>query len=159
MYARDYASIATPIGAATVIAEGGAITSVRIGDAPPESRSSEIVREALDQLEAWFAGERRDFLLPLAQSRTARGAALRAGLMAVQYGECMSYGALARQLGSSARAIGQLCARNPIPIIVPCHRILGGGGAFGAFSAGSGPTTKAWLLAHEQRHRPFELTG
>lgn len=159
MYARDQGSIATPIGVVSVTAQDEAITAIRIGDAAIAPGSSDIVRAALDQLEAWFAGERRDFDLPLAKSRTDRGATLRAGLIAVGYGDSMSYGALAQRLGSSARAIGQLCARNPIPIIVPCHRILGAGGALGAFSGGDGPSTKAWLLAHEQRHRPFELTA
>jgi methylated-DNA-[protein]-cysteine S-methyltransferase len=77
--------------------------------------------------------------------------AVRAGLIAVGYGETLSYGALARALGSSPRAIGQLCARNPFPIVVPCHRVLGEGGRLGNYSGGDGPKTKSWLLEHERR--------
>lgn len=159
MYARDQASIATPIGVVTIIASGELIDSVHIGGAAVSRGTSETARNAADQLEAWFAGERQDFALNLQAPVTPRGMALRDGLIAVSYGATMSYGELARHLGSAPRAIGQLCARNPYPIIVPCHRILGSGGVLGAYSAGDGPTTKAWLLAHEQRHQPFALTA
>ena len=64
----------------------------------------------------------------------------------------MSYGALAQETGSAARAIGQACARNPFPILVPCHRVLGAGGVLGAYSAGEGPHTKSRLLDLE-RHQ------
>jgi len=149
MYARDTGGIATPIGPVSIEIEQGAVARVILGGAIAPAGST-AAREALHQLEAYFAGERRDFDLPLAPARTMRGSELRAGLIAVGYGETLSYGALARRLGSAPRAIGQLCARNPLPIIVPCHRVLGAGGAFGAYSAGDGPTTKAWLLAHEK---------
>jgi methylated-DNA-[protein]-cysteine S-methyltransferase len=92
-----------------------------------------------------------DFDIALAPANTLRGQALRGGLIGVGYGTTLSYGALARQLGSGARAVGQLCARNPFPIVVPCHRILGSGG-LGHYSAGDGITTKQWLLDHERRH-------
>lgn len=159
MYARDLASTATPIGIVTVAAIGDRLESVRIGDDTVSRGTSSVARTAIDQIDAWFAGERIDFAVALVQPATDRGEELRQGLVAVGYGETISYGALARQLGSSPRAIGQLCARNPYPIIVPCHRVLGAGGVLGAYSAGDGATTKAWLLAHEQRHRPFTLTG
>ena len=159
MYARDQASIATPIGVVTIIASGEVIDSVHIGDASVSRGTSETVRDAADQLDAWFAGQRQDFALNLQPPSTARGLALRDGLIAVGYGVTMSYGELARRLSSAPRAIGQLCARNPYPIIVPCHRILGQRGVLGAYSAGDGPKTKAWLLAHEQRRQPFALTA
>jgi len=71
--------------------------------------------------------------------------------MAIPPGETISYGALARIAGSSPRAIGQACARNPFPIVVPCHRVVGSGGAIGHYSAGRGIITKSWLLDHERR--------
>lgn len=151
MYARDHALIATPLG--TIRIEGGEsqISAVSIGiDGALSAGSAAAVREASDQLEQWFAGERRDFSVAMAPSPTPRGEALRAGLVAVGYGETLSYGALARRLGSSPRAIGQLCARNPFPILVPCHRVLGSGGALGNYSGGDGPKTKSWLLEHER---------
>ena len=152
MYARDHAGIATPIGTVRIEGDEARLTAVRIGgEAAPAKGSAAMVRAAAEQLAQWFAGERRDFDLALAPAATPRGETLRAALIAVGYGETLSYGALARGTGSSARAIGQLCARNPFPIIVPCHRVLGSGGALGHYSAGEGPATKSWLLEHERR--------
>jgi methylated-DNA-[protein]-cysteine S-methyltransferase len=153
MYARDHALIATPIGTVRVEGDDAALTAIRIGGEGARAKASAAsVRDAAEQLEQWFAKERETFELRLAVAGTARGEALRAGLIAVGYGETLSYGALARMLASSPRAIGQLCARNPFPIVVPCHRVLGSGGALGAYSAGEGPRTKSWLLEHERRH-------
>ncbi|TGX53317.1 methylated-DNA--[protein]-cysteine S-methyltransferase [Sphingomonas gei] len=153
MYARDHALIATPIGAIRIEGGEAVLDAIRIGaDGAPASGSTSAVRLAAEQLAQWFAGERDAFDVPLAPAGSARGETLRNGLIAVGYGETLSYGALARALGSSPRAIGQLCARNPFPILVPCHRILGGGGALGAYSAGDGPRTKSWLLEHERQH-------
>ncbi|MDV3458598.1 methylated-DNA--[protein]-cysteine S-methyltransferase [Sphingomonas sp. HF-S4] len=152
MYARDHAGIATPIGPIRIEGDETALTSIRIGNAGTMSKgSAAAVRAAAEQLEQWFAKEREDFDLPLVPTGTPRGDALRAGLIAVGYGETLSYGALAQLLGSSPRAIGQLCARNPYPIVVPCHRVLGSGGALGQYSGGDGPKTKSWLLEHERR--------
>ena len=153
MYARDHALIATPIGAIRVEGNETVLTGIRIGgEGAPSAGSAAAVRAAAEQLEQWFAKEREAFDLPLAPAGTPRGEELRAGLIAIGYGETLSYGALARVLGSSPRAIGQLCARNPFPIVVPCHRVLGSGGALGHYSGGDGPKTKSWLLEHERRH-------
>lgn len=153
MYARDHALIATPVGPILIEGEDAALSRIRIGvDAVAAKGTSAAVRSGAEQLEQWFAGEREAFDLVLLPATTDRGDALRQGLIAVAYGATLSYGALARQLCSSARAIGQLCARNPFPIIVPCHRVLGDGGKLGAYSAGDGPKTKFWLLEHERRH-------
>ncbi|ATY33116.1 methylated-DNA--[protein]-cysteine S-methyltransferase [Sphingomonas psychrotolerans] len=153
MYARDHALIATPIGTIRLEGDDEVLTAIRIGDAgAPVKAAAAAVRAAAEQLEQWFAKQRETFDLPLTPAGTPRGEALRAGLIAVGYGEMLSYGALARTLGSSPRAIGQLCARNPFPIVVPCHRVLGSGGTLGAYSAGDGPKTKSWLLEHERRH-------
>lgn len=152
MYARDHALIATPLGTIRIEGEDAWISAVRIGaDGAPSRGTAAAVREAADQLESWLAGALQEFTVPMEPAATPRGGELRAGLVAVRYGETLSYGALARQLGSSPRAIGQLCARNPFPILVPCHRVLGAGGALGAYSGGEGPKTKSWLLEHERR--------
>lgn len=152
MYARDHALIATPIGPIRI--EGDAtVESIRIGTEGPLARGNSIaVLAAVEQLERWFAGELRCFDLPLEPASTPRGEELRKGLIAIGYGETLSYGALARLLGSAPRAIGQLCARNPFPIVVPCHRVTGAGGTLGHYSGGDGPKTKAWLLDHERHH-------
>lgn len=155
MYARDEALIATPIGGVRINADGERLTAIRIepeksGDIAP---TTDLLRNAVEQLRQWFAGERRAFDLPLAPAATPRGQALRDGMIGIGYGETLSYGALSRQLASSPRALGQACARNPFPIVVPCHRVLNADGSLGAYSGGDGPTTKKWLLDHEQRHR------
>lgn len=153
MYARDHALIATPIGAIRVEGDETVLTGIRIGgDGAPSPGNSAAVRATVEQLEQWFAKEREIFDLPLAPAGTPRGEELRAGLIAIGYGDTLSYGALARILGSGPRAIGQLCARNPFPIVVPCHRVIGSGGTLGHYSGGDGPKTKSWLLEHERRH-------
>ncbi|OYW23464.1 MULTISPECIES: methylated-DNA--[protein]-cysteine S-methyltransferase [unclassified Sphingomonas] len=155
MYARDQAILATPIGAIRLIAIDGQLLSLTIEPTQPlVAAETALLKNVQIQLDQWFLGERKVFDLPLLPVATVRGQALRDGIIDIGYGETSSYGALARQIASSARAIGQACARNPLPIIVPCHRVLSAGNVLGAYSGGNGPKTKAWLLAHEQRHRP-----
>lgn len=155
MYARDHALIATPIGPIRIEGDDRQLLRITIDAEGAAARGGTTpVRNAAEQLAQWFAGDRRSFDLPLAPSATQRGALLRDGLVAVPFGATVSYGELARALQSSARAIGQLCARNPFPLVVPCHRVLNQGGGLGAYSAGQGPVTKSWLLDHERR-----LTG
>ena len=157
MYARDIARIATPVGMIAVEGDATALHAVRIdASGTTVSGSTDPVRRAVEQLEQWFAGERTHFDLPLAPAATLRGQVLRDALIAVGYGATVSYGELARTTASSARAIGQACARNPFPIIAPCHRILNANGRLGAYSAGLGPITKHWLLDHERRHAPTD---
>jgi methylated-DNA-[protein]-cysteine S-methyltransferase len=148
MYARDHATIATPIGFVRV--EGDeSINRITIDrDGTAKRASGDAIRAAADQLEAYFAGERLTFNLRLAPLRSPRGEALRAAIVAVVAGKTASYGAVATPIGSSARAIGQACRNNPLPIVVPCHRIVGG---TGHYSAGDGIATKNWLLDHERR--------
>lgn len=154
MYARDHALIATPIGPMRVEGDETAVLRVVIGaDGPATNGSATPVRAAAEQLLAYFAGDLKAFDLPLPALASPRGQELRDGLIALRYGETASYGELARRLESGARAIGQLCARNPLPVIVPCHRVTAAGGALGNYSAGDGPATKIWLLEHERRYR------
>ena len=150
MYARDAASIATPIGLVRVTGTGDRIDAIDIGVEDGSTSGAPAILEALRQIDAYFAGRLTVFDLPLARSPTPRGADLRQAIVDIAYGTTASYGTLAKTIGSSPRAIGQACARNPFPIIVPCHRILGAGGALGAYSAGEGPITKSRLLDHER---------
>lgn len=153
MYAREQAIIATPIGIVRIVGSENRWISLSIGDdqqlIPPRSL---LLTRAAVQLAEWFAGTRQHFDLPLMPIDSDRGRVLRDGLIAIPFGQTTSYGALSKALHSSPRAIGQACARNTLPIIVPCHRVVSTGGALGAYSAGDGPATKAWLLAHEQRY-------
>lgn len=154
MYARDHALIATPIGAIRIEGDDAQLHRIMIlADSSAERcGSADAVRRGAEQIAQWLAGERTEFDVLLAPATTPRGAAMRAGLVSIEYGMTISYGMLAHQIGSSALAIGQACARNPFPIVVPCHRVLGAGGALGHYSAGDGPATKLWLLDHERHH-------
>lgn len=152
MYGPEPAAVATPIGLILIEGDDQRLTAIRFGPAGP-TRHGEgaAVREAARQIAAWFEGKLTQFDLDLAPAATARGQVLREAVMAIGHGETVSYGELARRVGSSARAIGQACARNPFPLVVPCHRVVQAGGALGPYSAGEGPATKAWLLAAEKR--------
>lgn len=152
-YARDEARIATPIGVLHLVGGDAALASVRIDveNGAVSRGTAHAVRVAAEQIERWFAGELRAFDVPLEPARTTRGSALRQGMTNISYGETISYGVLARQIGSSARAMGQACARNPFPLIVPCHRVTASGGALGHYSGGRGPETKRWLLDFERK--------
>ena len=153
-YARDMAVLTTPIGSVRIEGSADVVHAVRILNEreAPHRADGPAVLAAAAQLEAWFEGALRQFDLALAPPATPRGLALRQGLIDVRYGDTVTYGVLAARLGSASRAIGQLCARNPFPIVVPCHRVLSSGGAPERYSAGDGPRTKSWLLDHERLH-------
>ncbi|RYE03496.1 MAG: methylated-DNA--[protein]-cysteine S-methyltransferase [Sphingomonadales bacterium] len=152
-YARDTAILTTPIGSVRIEGDDDAIAAIRIltERETPRRADSPAVIAAAEQLEAWFEGALQRFELALAPPPTPRGLALRQGLIDVGYGETVTYGILAQRLGSASRAIGQLCSRNPFPIVVPCHRVLSSSGGPEHYSAGEGPKTKSWLLDHERR--------
>lgn len=142
---------ATPIGPVTVESDGMELVAIRMGGQPnPVPSTDPLLAETMSQIGDWFAGRRTDFDLPLAPANSPRGNELRAAICAIPYGEVESYGEVARHAGSGPRAIGQACRRNPFPIVVPCHRVIGAGQAIGHYSGGEGIVTKRWLLAHEQ---------
>jgi methylated-DNA-[protein]-cysteine S-methyltransferase len=147
-------TIETPIGPVRIASEDGRIARIAIDASPqPDSVGDEaLLDEAAAQMAAYFAGKIDAFDLPLVPAGTPRGAALRAAICSVPAGETITYGALARTAGSGPRAIGQACARNRLPIIVPCHRIVASDG-LGPYSAGGGPVTKDWLLRHESKEK------
>lgn len=152
MYAAGFALIATPIGIVRVSGVHDRLTAITIEPAADVEHDGDdaAVREAARQLRGYFAGTLDRFDLPLAPASTPRGEELRAALIAIPHGEHRTYGALAAQYDSSARAIGAVCRTNPFPLVVPCHRVVSSGPTE-FYSAGAGPATKAWLLAHERR--------
>jgi methylated-DNA-[protein]-cysteine S-methyltransferase len=101
-------------------------------------RTEEPFREVIAQLEAYFAGELRRFDLALAPEGTPFQREVWSALVKIPYGETVSYGALARRLGRSkgSRAVGAANGRNPIPIIIPCHRVIGADGSLTGFGGG-----------------------
>jgi len=151
MYARDFALIATPIGMVRLLGDKDWLDAISIErDVQPEVAGAGALAECAAQISAYFARRLTVFDLPLRPLASPRGAAMRDAMIAIGFGETQSYGALARSIGSGARAIGQACARNPLPIVVPCHRVTNADGSLGAYSAGDGPATKRWLLGHER---------
>lgn len=138
-------SLESPFGPITVTEDGDRITALSWhggrGDHTP------LLDAAAAQIGEYFAGRRQTFDLPLAFGTGFRGDFLRA-LAAIPFGETRTYGDLAKELGVSAQAIGQACGSNRIPILIPCHRVLGTG-HLGGFSAPGGIETKVALLRHE----------
>ncbi|MCV2866203.1 methylated-DNA--[protein]-cysteine S-methyltransferase [Albidovulum sediminicola] len=135
-----------PLGRLVLTEADGAITRLEWAVAVPEGGSS-LLEEACRQLGDYFAGTRQAFDLPILFPSGLVGAVMRA-MCAIPFGETRTYGDLAKELGAPAQAIGQACGANPVPVIVPCHRILGASG-LGGFSAPGGVETKVALLKHE----------
>jgi methylated-DNA-[protein]-cysteine S-methyltransferase len=140
-------TIESPVGALTITEGDGAITRLAWGRAT-ENTETPLLRRAARQLEAYFAGRLRDFDLPLAPEGTAHQRRVWRAMVEIPFGQTESYGSIAGRLGSAAQAVGQACGANPIPVIVPCHRVVAAGG-LGGFSGGAGVATKEILLAHE----------
>ena len=145
----------TPIGLIGIGESGGVLTRLAFlrEDAALVESSSALVDEAFWQLDAWFAGRLKQFSLPLVEPRSEFERRVREAMLGIPYGETASYGELAAAIGSpgAARAVGTACARNPVPIVVPCHRVLGAGGRIGGYLGGT--ETKRWLLDFERRNR------
>ncbi|MFC9289420.1 methylated-DNA--[protein]-cysteine S-methyltransferase, partial [Streptomyces sp. NPDC057052] len=123
----------------------------RLGAEPVESPGSPLLREAIRQVDAYFAGERRDFELPLDWSLISgfNRQVLRELASGVPYGAVVGYGDLARRVGQpgAAQAVGTAMGANPLPVVVPCHRVVESDGGIGGF--GGGVETKRRLLALE----------
>ncbi|MBF9058974.1 methylated-DNA--[protein]-cysteine S-methyltransferase [Rhodobacterales bacterium HKCCSP123] len=141
------AALDTPLGPVWVEARDGVITASGWGEAARRS-DDPLIAEALLQLAEYFRGSRQVFDLPLEHGRTGFRAAVLAALSAIPFGETRTYGEVSKQIGAPAQAIGQACGANPLPILIPCHRVLGAKG-LGGFSAPGGIEAKVWLLRHE----------
>lgn len=153
-------SLRTPIGELTLIASARGLRAVLwpgelpigtdIKTATRSGRAAAILEEAVLQLEEYFAGTRQDFDLPLDPVGTEFQRAAWDELRKIPFGETISYGEQARRLGDAnkSRAVGAANGRNPISIIVPCHRVVGSTGKLVGFAAGV--DVKEWLLQHER---------
>jgi methylated-DNA-[protein]-cysteine S-methyltransferase len=155
----NYAYLETPVGILLIAGNDAAVECIsfpRHGKAAkPEPGWQEsqrgAVAEAIRQLREYFAGGRTGFDLPLAPKGTEFQRAVWRQLQEIPYGETISYGELARRVGNrkAARAVGSANGANPLPIVIPCHRVIAGDGSIGGF--GGGLPTKEILLALEQR--------
>lgn len=139
------ATLQTPLGPISVREDNGVIAALHWHAADHDPTLLEA--EALSQLAEYFAHERQQFDLPLDYG-TGLHAQVRRAMCAIPLGETRTYGDLARDLNVPAQSIGQACGANPVPILIPCHRILGAQ-SLGGFSARGGVETKVWLLKHE----------
>lgn len=140
----------SPVGPLTLFEEDGAIVAVEWGW-PPESDQplAPVLEQARDQLDAYFDGMLQRFDLPLAPMGTPFQKKVWQALAAIPYGTTRTYGQLAAELGTAPRALGGACGRNPLPIIVPCHRVLAADGGLGGYSGLDGTDTKEFLLRLE----------
>jgi len=146
--------VESPLGTLRLVAADGALIGIWLPGrpgAPPAAAAGgdSVLEEARAQLDQYFAGRRRTFDLPLAPRGTAFQRAVWAALLDIPFGETRSYGGLARSLGrpSAARAVGAANGANPLPIVVPCHRVIGADGSLTGYAGGE--ERKRWLLRHE----------
>jgi methylated-DNA-[protein]-cysteine S-methyltransferase len=147
----------SPVGRLLLSADGSSLTGVRFppsrAAAPPADvvvdHFDPVLRATCEQLSEYFTGRRLAFELPLAAHGSDFQQRVWAGLSCIPFGETISYGELAARLGDkgASRAVGLANNRNPIPIIIPCHRVIGADGSLVGF--GGGLERKQWLLRHE----------
>ena len=141
-------SLPSPVGRLTLFEEGGAITALVWGG-KSAGKPTKLLEDAKRQLAAYFAGRRKGFDLPLVPEGSPTEQRVWALMAKIPYGETRSYGELARELKLSPRAIGRACGRNPLPIFLPCHRVVAADGELGGYSGEGGVETKRRLLQLE----------
>ena len=159
-----FTTVDTPIGVLTITADHAGLTRVLFeqwrhgagstsdwhrADSDPDSEAARVLTLATAQLGAYFDGSLQGFDLPLAPRGTPFQQRVWAALREIPYGTTISYGELARRIGKPAavRAAGGANARNPLAVVVPCHRVIGSDGSLTGF--GGGMERKQWLLEHE----------
>lgn len=147
------ARFVTPFGVLGIHCEADALTGIEFlaPNTAPQVPGSALAQAVCEQLEAYFADPDSRFDLPLRFGGTAHQNKVWQAMCAIPRGQTRQYGELASQLGSSPRAVGQACGNNPLPIIIPCHRVVSkaGVGGFNHRSGGYALEVKCWLLAHE----------
>ncbi len=147
----SYVSLNSAFGSLSIFEEAGVLVAVewgRAGEGPGEREAGEtpLLVEARKQMRAYFAGRLKEFDLPLAAKGTDFQLAAWRAMSGIPYGVTKTYSDIARGLASGPRAVGTACARNPLPVIVPCHRVVGRLGRLGGYTGGNGIATKKALL-------------
>jgi methylated-DNA-[protein]-cysteine S-methyltransferase len=143
-------SLHTPLGEVTISEDGGAIVALDWGRGR-DQEATPLLREASGQLQDYFDGKRMSFNLPLAPEGSDFQKRVWAALCAIPPGETRSYADIARTIRSAPRAVGGANGANPIPLFIPCHRVIAADGSLGGYSGGDGPATKRYLLHPERR--------
>jgi methylated-DNA-[protein]-cysteine S-methyltransferase len=143
-----HASLNSSFGSFTILEADGALVALEWAQAPAGDVSP-LLSEAIEQLEAYFNGHLCNFSLPLQPRGTPFQRHVWSRLREIPYGETCSYRSLALDLSTSPRALARACASNPLPILIPCHRVVSAGGGLGGYSGGDGFATKQALLRLE----------
>lgn len=141
-------SMHSPLGDLAISEDDGAVVAIDWGWGRDNTKTP-LLTEAKRQLEAYFDGKLKDFDLPLRAPGSAFQQRVWRAMAKIPYGVMLSYGDLAKKIGSAPRAIGGACGSNPIPIIVPCHRVVGAGNRLHGYSGAGGLDTKMALLKLE----------
>lgn len=141
-------TVDTQFGRLAVTEEESAITRLT-WDGAAEGVPTPLLEEAKRQIEAYDAGARHTFDLPLRVEGSDFQRAVCAAMLEIPFGETRTYGDIARATQHPAQAVGRACGHNPIPILIPCHRVMGAGGKLTGFSGKGGVETKVTLLRHE----------
>jgi methylated-DNA-[protein]-cysteine S-methyltransferase len=149
----------SPIGELTLTAVGGMLTGIHMNEQRhipkmPDwyERDDAGLAHVVEQLRAYFSGELTDFQIPMQMRGTEFQRRVWAALCEIPYGETISYGELAQRVDNpkASRAVGLANGRNPVAIVVPCHRVIGADGSLTGY--GGGLERKVWLLEHETAH-------
>lgn len=143
------ASFDSPLGHLTVSEEDGVISALVWGRFGNCARPSPLLAEAGAQLDAYFSNRLERFDLPIAFPSTPFLHGVMEALFSIRFGDTKTYGDIAAYVEGSPQAVGRACGANPVPIIIPCHRVIGATG-LGGFSGQGGVETKIWLLRHEK---------
>ena len=141
-------AVDTQFGRIGIEEQDGAIIRTK-WDGEPSGTPTTLLKEAAQQLIEYDQGTRTDFDLPFRVEGSAFQQAVCAVMAAIPFGETRTYGEIAKELGQSAQAVGSACGGNPIPILIPCHRVMGADGKLTGFSGKGGVETKVALLRHE----------
>ena len=149
-------TVLSPVGPLTLGEEDGELVRIDFGDTGGRDRTP-LLESAARQLEEYFDGRRRDFTLPLRPAGTAFQCEVWNALRAIPYGQTRSYGQIAEAVGrpAAARAVGMANHRNPLPIVIPCHRVIGASGALTGYAGGV--EVKEALLRIEIQNSKFKI--
>jgi methylated-DNA-[protein]-cysteine S-methyltransferase len=141
-------TVQTQFGLLAISEDDGAITRLDWGGSD-DGPATPLLSEAAAQVRAYDCGQLQQFDLPLRIEGSPFQRAVCDAMSAIPFGDTRTYGEIAKALGQSAQAVGSACGGNPIPIIIPCHRVMGAGGRLTGFSGAGGVETKVALLRHE----------
>ena len=139
----------TPVGPLTLREQDGAIVSVGWGKPKAGEHPTPPLLAAAAQLDGYFFCKLERFELPLAPAGSAFDRQVWDAMLEIPYGRTLTYGEIAAKIGGNARDVGGACGRNPLPLFIPCHRVMGANGTLVGYSGGAGIETKQALLALE----------